>query len=44
MEMRIFWEELLPRLDSLELAGTPKLSEANFVSGPKTVPIRYKMH
>jgi cytochrome P450 len=44
LEMRIFWEELLPRLESVELAGTPKLSEANFVSGPKTVPIRYRMH
>jgi len=44
LEMRIFWEELLPRLESVELAGAPKLSEANFVSGPKTVPIRYRMH
>ena len=43
MEMRILWEELLPRLKSVELAGTPKLVEANFVSGPKTVPIRYVM-
>lgn len=43
MEMRILWEELLPRLISVELAGTPKLTEANFVGGPKTVPIRYKM-
>jgi cytochrome P450 len=43
MEMRILWEELLPRLTSLELGGTPKLSEANFVSGPKTVPIRYTL-
>jgi cytochrome P450 len=43
LEMRLFWEELLPRLESFELAGTPKLSEANFVCGPKSVPIRYKM-
>ena len=41
MEMRILWEELLPRLKSVELAGTPRLVEAAFVSGPKTVPIRY---
>lgn len=41
MEMRILWEELLPRLSSVELAGAPKLSEANFVSGPKKLPIRY---
>src|ERR1700722_6852524 len=35
MEMRILWEELLPRLKSVELAGEAKLSEANFVNGPK---------
>ena len=44
LEMRLFWEELLPRLESVELVGPPKLSEANFVSGPKSVPVRYKMH
>jgi len=44
MEMRILWEELLPRLDSVEIAGVPKLMEANFVCGPKSVPIRYRMH
>lgn len=44
MEMRVLWEELLPRLKSVELDGTPKLSEANFVCGPKTVPIRYVMN
>ena len=43
MEMRILWEELLPRLKSVELAGEPKLSEANFVSGPKALPIRYAL-
>ena len=43
MEMRILWEELLPRLKSVELAGEAKLSEANFVNGPKTLPIRYEL-
>ena len=43
MEMRILWEELLPRLESVELAGAPKLMEASFVCGPKSVPIRYRM-
>ncbi len=43
LEMRILWEELLPRLESLELAGTPSRMQANFVCGPKSVPIRYKM-
>jgi cytochrome P450 len=43
MEMRILWEELLPRLKSVELAGQPKLSEANFVNGPKALPIKYAL-
>ena len=44
MEMRILWEELLPRLDSLSLDGDPRNMVSNFVCGPKTVPIRFKMH
>ena len=44
MEMRVLWEELLPRLESVTLDGEPKRTEANFVCGPKTVPIRFKMH
>lgn len=44
MEMRVLWEELLPRLERVELDGEPKRTEANFVCGPKTVPIRFKMH
>jgi cytochrome P450 len=43
MEMRILFEEMLPRLQSLELAGEPKLAQANFVGGPKTLPIRYQL-
>ena len=43
MEMRILFEELLPRLSSLELAGEPKLTQANFVNGPKSVPIRFAL-
>lgn len=44
MEMRILWEELLPRLESVELDGTPTRWLANFVCGPKSVPIRFRMH
>ncbi len=44
MEMRILWEELLPRLESVELDGTPVRTAASFVCGPKSVPIRFKMH
>lgn len=43
MEMRIFFEELLPKLETLELAGTPRRTVTNFVGGPKSVPIRYRL-
>lgn len=43
MEMAIFWEELLLRLKSVELAGIPKRTITNFVGGPKTLPIRFEM-
>ncbi len=43
MEMRILFEELMPRLKSLEFAGTPARAEAAFVGGPKYLPIRYEM-
>jgi cytochrome P450 len=44
LEMRLFFEELLPRLDSIELDGTPTRSHATFVNGPKSVPIRFRLH
>ena len=43
LEMRVLWEELLKRLKSVEFAGEPSFSEANFVGGPKRLPIRYVM-
>lgn len=43
MEMRILWEELLPRLKSVELGGRAQLSEASFVNGPKKLPLRYAL-
>ncbi len=43
MEMRILFEELLPRLESVELDGEPAMSQALFVNGPKRLPIRFTM-
>jgi cytochrome P450 len=43
LELRILFEELLPRIARIELAGEPKNSIANFVSGLKTLPIRFEM-
>ncbi|MEY3260099.1 MAG: hypothetical protein RIT46_928, partial [Pseudomonadota bacterium] len=42
MEMRILWEELFARIDSVEMDGQPRRMAANFVCGPKAVPIRFK--
>ncbi|KAF0180094.1 MAG: cytochrome P450 [Alphaproteobacteria bacterium] len=43
MEMRALFNELLPRLEEISLAGTPRNSRSNFVSGLKTLPVRYTM-
>lgn len=43
MELRILFETLLPRLNAIELDGEPRNSVANFVSGLKTLPIRFSM-
>jgi cytochrome P450 len=42
MEMRILFEELLPRLRSLALDGEVKMTQAFFVNGPKKLPIRFE--
>jgi cytochrome P450 len=44
LEIRSFFRELVPRLASVELAGTPTFVQARLVSGPKSLPIRYEMH
>lgn len=43
LELRTFWEEMIPRLQSVELAGTPRLAVADLVCGPKSVPIHFEM-
>jgi hypothetical protein len=43
MEVRALFRELLPRLEHVELAGEPAWVQANFVSGRKRLPIRYRM-
>jgi cytochrome P450 len=42
LEMRILFEELLDRLDSIALAGEPKRASSTFVGGLKTLPLRYR--
>ena len=43
LEIKALFAELLPRLESIELVGEPKNSRANFVSGLKTLPVRYRL-
>lgn len=43
LEMRILYEELIQRLDHVELAGECRNVASLAVSGPKTVPIRFTM-
>ena len=43
MEMNSLFSELIPRLESIERAGTPELSATTFVGGLKHLPIRYSV-
>jgi cytochrome P450 len=43
MEIKVFFAELVPRLRSIELAGTPELSTSYFVGGLKRLPVRYEV-
>jgi cytochrome P450 len=43
MEMASLYSELIPRLESIELASKPELSATTFVGGLKHLPIRYSL-
>ena len=43
LEMRLLWEALFEVLDHVEMAGEGRLIASEFVSGPKSVPIRYSL-
>jgi cytochrome P450 len=43
MELKAMFTALLPRLDSVELAGEPELMKTLFVGGLKHLPIRFEM-
>ncbi len=43
MEINSFFSELIPRLESIELAGEPELAATTFVGGLKHLPIRYSL-
>lgn len=43
MELKAFFGALVPRLESIELAGEPALMKTIFVGGHKRLPIRYQI-
>ena len=43
MEMEILYKELFKRIEKIELNGDPSWVKASFVSGLKSLPIRYKI-
>jgi cytochrome P450 len=43
LEMRILFEELVPRLKSVRLNGEPKLTQSFFVNGLKTLPVAFEL-
>jgi cytochrome P450 len=43
IEIRALFDELLPRLESIELAGQPEWTATTFVGGLKHLPVRYKL-
>jgi cytochrome P450 len=43
MEGRALYNELIPRVKSMELAGEPSYTQTLFVGGPKHLPIRYEL-
>lgn len=43
MEINSFFSELMPRLESIELASEPELAATTFVGGLKHLPIRYSL-
>ena len=40
MQARVFWEEALPRLQRIELAGDPLPVRSNFIRGLSSLPVR----
>ncbi len=43
MEIRILFEELLPMLKSVKLAGEPSMVESYFINGLKKLPIEFEL-
>jgi cytochrome P450 len=40
LEMKVLFEELLPRIRGIELTGEPRWLKTNFVGGLRSMPVR----
>ena len=43
LELRILFEELLPRIEGIELTGERKVVQTNFVGGLRNLPVRLEL-
>lgn len=43
LEMKLLYEELIPRLNEIELNGDPEWVQTNFVGGLKHLPVKYSV-
>jgi cytochrome P450 len=43
LEIRSFFRELIPRIEHMELVAPARHVQAVLVSGPKTIPVRYRL-
>lgn len=43
LEMKAFWEEVIPRLRHVEMAGEGRFAETEWVGGVKNLPIHFEM-
>lgn len=41
LDMRVLFEELMPRVASIELVGEPQYTETNFIGGLHSLPVRF---
>ncbi len=44
LEMRALFSKLLPRIESIELTGSPRWLETNFVGGLKSLPVKCRLN
>jgi cytochrome P450 len=43
MELKAFFSEFIPRLDTIQLNGEPQFMKTLFVGGLKRLPVTYRL-